>query len=55
MDRKDVPAAALRRVAAKSTRASARLERREVPADYRRTLQVERFVAARQGLQLLRV
>ncbi|WP_182111675.1 hypothetical protein [Actinotalea sp. JY-7876] len=48
MARKVVPASTLRKVALKSRRASARLERREVPEGFRRTVQVENFVAKRQ-------
>lgn len=48
MERKAVPAATLHKAAVRSTRASARLERREVPEGFRRTQQVQSFVAKRQ-------
>ena len=44
MDKKTVPADARRRFVARSTRASARLEQRVVPADHVRSSKVERFV-----------
>jgi hypothetical protein len=45
---RDVTSEAVRRFAARSTRASARLERRVVPADYVRSAKVERFLAERR-------
>lgn len=39
---------AIRRFAVRSTRASAQLERRALPADYKRTVEVELFLAKRQ-------
>lgn len=44
-----VTSEAVRRFAARSTRASARLERREVPAGYVRSAKLERFLAERRS------
>lgn len=46
MTKHTMSAAARRRFVARSTEASARLERREVPADHVRSTKVENFVAA---------
>ena len=45
MKRRTVTKEAIKRFAEKSTAASARLERRVVPPDYRRPVEVERFLA----------
>ncbi|WP_235734468.1 hypothetical protein [Nocardioides alcanivorans] len=46
MTKHTMSAEARRRLVARSTKASARLERREVPADHVRSEKVENFVAA---------
>jgi hypothetical protein len=43
--RRAVTKEAIERAAATSTEASARLEQRVIPADYRRPVEVERFLA----------
>ncbi|GAB3613712.1 hypothetical protein [Humibacter ginsengisoli] len=47
MKRKEITVEALRRAAMRSTRASAALENRSVPAGTVRSERVERFLAAR--------
>jgi hypothetical protein len=46
MDKKTMTAEALRQFVARSTKASARLERREVPADHVCSPKVEQYVAS---------
>ena len=46
MDKRTVPAEVRRQFAVRSTRESARLERREVPADHVRSAKVEEYVAS---------
>ncbi len=48
MERRVVNKEAVKRAAARSTKASAKLESRTVPTDYVRTERVERFVAERR-------
>lgn len=47
MKRKAIDQAAIKRAAVRSTRESASLERRTVPANYVRSAKTERFVVAR--------
>lgn len=44
MDKKTVPPDVRRRIVARSTKASARLEKRVVPADHVRSAKAEKFV-----------
>lgn len=46
MGKRDISAAARRNLAVRSTKASARLERRVVPAGHVRSAEVARFVAS---------
>ncbi len=46
MGKWDITAALRRSVATRSTKSSARLERREVPADHVRSAKVQEFVSA---------
>jgi hypothetical protein len=46
MDKRSVSADVRRRLVARSTRASARLERRVVPVDHVRSDKAERFIAS---------
>lgn len=48
MERRVVNKESVKRFTAQSTKASAQLERRSVPADYIRSTKVERFLAERQ-------
>jgi hypothetical protein len=47
MERRAVTKEAIRRFAVRSTKASGRLERRTVPANYVRSAEIERFLAER--------
>jgi len=46
MSKRDVAAAVRRRFVVRSTKASARLERREVPAGHIRSVKVQEFVSS---------
>lgn len=48
MERRNISKLAVARFAERSTQASARLERREVPAGYVRSEKVEQFLAKKQ-------
>lgn len=48
MDRRNVTAEAIKRAATRSTKASAAIEGRSLPAGYVRTAKVQRFLDERQ-------